>query len=85
MKMKFFRHSSVDLLSPTVKGTSIGAGVVYKGRKFVTHTRLSLKNSALSTLTRSQKVLFTAVFLAIAAGIVSNLLSTVSNKNLSKK
>lgn len=78
MKTPFFNRTKIDLLSPTVKGTSIGAGIVYKDKEFVIHTRLSLKNSAFSTLTKPQKIFLTLVFLSITAGILNNLLITVS-------
>lgn len=51
------------------RGTMLGAGVRYKERKYVTHTTMPHKASALRTVTLSQKLLLFFLIICIALGI----------------
>lgn len=57
--------------------TMIGAGMGYKKRKYITHTTLPYKKSALITFERRQKVFFALVFVALIAGLVTAPLQTL--------
>ena len=50
-------------------GRAIGAGLVHKGKKFVTHTVLDTKKSALVTLEPSQKSIFILAAAILALGL----------------
>jgi cellulose synthase/poly-beta-1,6-N-acetylglucosamine synthase-like glycosyltransferase/glycosyltransferase involved in cell wall biosynthesis/O-antigen/teichoic acid export membrane protein len=60
-------------LLPDSDGSMLGAGVVYKKRRFITHTTLHHSKSALVTFTFSQKLI---IFLAISAFVIGLFLNS---------
>lgn len=54
-----------------------GAGVGHNRKKFITHTTLNHKNSAIKTFILGQKIIIAAIFAAIATGLYFNLLLTL--------
>ena len=62
---------------PKNERSPIGAGVVYKGRRFTTHTNLPFSETALKTLNIRQKLLLGAVVLLLTAGLFINAKGTV--------
>ena len=58
-------------------GSSIGAGIRYKKKKYVTHTALPHSLSALITFHRSQRIFLALILLLILGGILIDLLDTL--------
>jgi cellulose synthase/poly-beta-1,6-N-acetylglucosamine synthase-like glycosyltransferase/glycosyltransferase involved in cell wall biosynthesis/O-antigen/teichoic acid export membrane protein len=61
---------------PDKEGSMVGAGVVYKKKKFITHTTLHHSKSALVTFTSPQKIALLAIFFALIIGLFVNTLAT---------
>jgi len=68
-----------EIVSDISINSPIGLGFVRKGKKYVTHTRLPLSESAFQTLVLWQKVLLVGVCLSFLMGIIINIkLSIIS-------
>ncbi|OGM22432.1 hypothetical protein A2863_03835 [Candidatus Woesebacteria bacterium RIFCSPHIGHO2_01_FULL_38_9b] len=65
-------NKKVILLKPEVPGTTIGAGLIYKGKRFITHNNLPVNKSALETFVNWQKVL---LFLSVIALLIGFIIS----------
>jgi len=64
---------------PSLKeGSMKGAGTRHNGKKYVTHTTLPYKDSALTTFTTLQKTLITVIVLSVFLGLFVNTLGTLS-------
>jgi len=55
----------------------VGAGVIYKKKKFITHTTLHHTKSALVTFTAIQKMVMLAIFILLIIGLFINPQSTM--------
>jgi len=64
--------SKVFHLSPETDGSMVGAGIVYKKRKFITHTTLHHSKSAVVTLTFIQKLFLFTILTVLTAGLFVN-------------
>lgn len=64
------------LISPKQKGSMIGAGLVHRGKRFVTHTTLRPYHSALDVLSFYQKVGVAALLLILVLSFVTHPLDT---------
>jgi len=73
------RRKRVYHLAPEFEGTMRGAGVAYKKRRFITHTVLPHRNSALVTLARWQKIfLFAAIGFLIVGLLINAKLTAIT-------
>jgi glycosyltransferase XagB len=63
-------------ISPTDSESVIGAGIIYKKRRFVTHTQLNLEHSAVITFTAWQKTLLISFLIGVAAAFIFQPLTT---------
>lgn len=64
-------------ISPIHKNSMIGAGIGYKKRRYITHTTMSHKTSALRTFTPSQKLIIFLIVYSFIWGIVLSPLLTL--------
>lgn len=71
LKMRFQPLEPLRI-DPTVAGTMIGAGVVHKGKKFVTHTTLDHTISAVHTFAPWQKAFGFSLFFLVVIGLFIN-------------
>jgi glycosyltransferase involved in cell wall biosynthesis/cellulose synthase/poly-beta-1,6-N-acetylglucosamine synthase-like glycosyltransferase len=60
-----FKAKKPRQISPTHTGSMIGAGLVHRGKKFVTHTTLHPNRSALDVLSNNQKFFLYSVFVVL--------------------
>lgn len=63
-------------LKPEADNTMLNSGVVYKRKRFITHSSLSQENSALVTFTTWQKVFLFSAFLLLILGFARNSYSS---------
>lgn len=75
LKLKM-KGSTVRYIEPEDKGNMLGAGVIHKRQRFITHTTLKQRQSALITFTRWQKMLLLFLGALIAVGLLFNALLT---------
>jgi len=75
IKLKFTSPRTITL-SPTNSESSLGAGVVHRRKRFITHTQLPHHLSALETLHFWQKVFLLLVALVIGWGLYVSPLTT---------
>jgi len=66
------RKKRVYKIKPKSEGSMIGAGVAHKKRRFVTHTHLPHRQSALRTFQTWQKLVLLLIVGIIAAGLLIN-------------
>ncbi|MBI3981076.1 glycosyltransferase [Candidatus Microgenomates bacterium] len=71
LKIKFKRKKTFTI-DPLKKNSMIGAGVVYKKKRFITHTTLPLHKTALKTLSLWQKFFFLLVIFSLVLGLILN-------------
>lgn len=64
-------------IPPKQMGTMLGAGIGYKKRKYITHTTISHRVSALVTFTLLQKLIISIIILEVALGIYIKPLLTL--------
>lgn len=76
LKLKF-RRSQIYHIPPTEKESMVGAGVVFKRRRLITHSTLHHSESALQTTTTWQKNAFLAVAVLSLLGLILRPWSTV--------
>lgn len=69
MKLSFTKKKPY-VIAPTSKNNMVGSGVVFKGKKYVTHTTLQLSKSALYTFTTPQKIVIFLFLATIIAGLI---------------
>lgn len=69
VKLKY-RKRKIFEIHPTEKDSLIGAGIAYKGKRFITHTRLSHKVTAIHTFMLWQKI----IVLIIAGSVITGFL-----------
>lgn len=75
ISLKFFT-SKIAFIKP--KGESmLGSGVVYKNKKYITHTTLPHSESALYTFTRTQKIIILGLIAGALAGLILNPLNAL--------
>lgn len=67
-----FRGSKVYFIKPRTNKNPLGAGIIYKGVRFITHTGLSLEKSAFFTFTGWQKFGLTSCIFLFFLGLVIN-------------
>ncbi len=70
-----FRTKQPEAIKPA-NGSMLGAGVIHKRNRFITHTTLHPRQSALSTFTTSQKSFFLSIFALVIIGFIFNALTT---------
>ncbi len=75
IRLKFTSPRTITLL-PTNSKSSLGAGVVHKRKRFITHSRLPHHLSALETLHAWQKACLLLVTLVIGGGLYLSPLTT---------
>src|SRR3989344_8080338 len=63
-------------IRPEIEGTFIGAGINYKGKKYITHNYLPIQHSAIVTFVFWQKLLLLVGFTIIAFGFFFDPLLT---------
>ncbi len=76
LELKFKRNRSFEI-APTKKNSAIGAGLMHKGKKFITHSALPYKLSALETIQARQVFPILWTILIILMGLIINPLVTV--------
>jgi cellulose synthase/poly-beta-1,6-N-acetylglucosamine synthase-like glycosyltransferase len=59
------------------KGSDQGAGVIFRNKTFITHTKLSEKDSAILTFSRWQKIFIIFMLAVFIGGIITSPLTTV--------
>ncbi len=64
-------------IQPVEPSNMLGAGVIHKRQRFITHTTLHDKHSAMKTFTSGQKVFIASIATIIVAGLLLNALLTV--------
>ncbi len=75
LKLKF-RTIDAEQTVPDAKGSMLGAGVLYKGKKFVTHSTLHNRQSALQVITPTQRSLLYILIGVFLVGLGMNTLGT---------
>ncbi len=76
LKLKL-KGSTAISLKPTEGKGMLGAGVMMKGKKYVSHTTLSPHKTAMITFSQGQIIFFSLVGLILIIGLVSNFLLTL--------
>lgn len=71
VKLKLAGHRIYQIKSKE-KGTMVGAGIVHKGSKYVTHSHLPSGKSAIRVLERQQSIFILAVMGITALGLIIN-------------
>lgn len=66
----------MHLIKSTHSHNTIGAGVIHKGERFITHTNLQHQNSAMQTLFTNQKIILLSLLAIFVAGIILSPLNT---------
>lgn len=67
-----YRIKGMEPLSNVVtKGQMLNAGLIYKKKKYITHTSLDFRNSAITTITTTQKYTLIAIIIFLLVSIVS--------------
>lgn len=61
-------------IAPKDTDSMVGAGLIYKKKKFITHTTLHPAKSAVITFTRMQLAFISFLFVALIAGLILNTL-----------
>jgi glycosyltransferase XagB len=74
-KLKLFEGKPFIILPDNEKST-IGAGVVHKNRRFITHTNLALSDTALNTLNSYQKIFIGILLSSTLAGVYIDIKMT---------
>lgn len=69
IRHKFKAHRPYPI-SPDKEGKMTGAGLIHRGKKFITHTTLHPSSSALDVLSRGQQVFFVSVVLVLGTFFV---------------
>ncbi len=75
LKLRFNARKAYHL-KPKSKDSMVGAGVIYKRNKFITHTTLHHSKSALITFTPLQKIVILLTFLTLLFGLFVNAQGT---------
>jgi len=75
LKLKLGRK--IHILPPKDGHFMLGAGIVHKKKKYITHTLLHHNKSALMTFSRWQKIFFSLVAFLLIIGIFTNFFVTV--------
>lgn len=76
LKLKF-KKSQIHKIKPANGDRVIGAGVIHKGKRFITHSHLAKENSALQTLVPWQKSVLFSVLGIFLIGFLINPLFTL--------
>ncbi len=71
-----FSHRRIFSLPANAKDTMRGAGIAYKRQRFITHTTLPHHISALTTLTRWQKIFLGLLLVLVGFYLLTNPLTT---------
>lgn len=64
------RRKDPFMISPQDESTMVGAGLIHRGKKFVTHTTLETKYSALHVITAAQKLSLLAILFTLTIGLI---------------
>ncbi|MBI4057774.1 glycosyltransferase [Candidatus Microgenomates bacterium] len=70
------RRRKIYTIKPQKEDSAIGAGIVYKRRRFITHTTLPHQSSAFATLNIWQKLALLGIFGFLIAGLLLNAQAT---------
>lgn len=65
------------IISPKKKGSMLGAGLGYKKKRYITHTVMEHKNTAIRTLTLTQKIIVGFILIDAILGFIINPLITL--------
>ncbi len=71
------KHTPPRSIDPLDQKSMLGAGVVHKGKRFITHTTLKHTHSAIQTLTPAQRTLVFSLIAVVLVGICLNILLTL--------
>lgn len=71
-----FKKEKIQPIKPERSGVCLGRGLVYKGKKFVTHSGLSPSQSAIETFANWQKVVLIGLCLLTSVGLFANPIYT---------
>lgn len=63
-------------ISPQDESSMVGAGLIHRGKHFITHTTLETRYSALHVVTAGQKIVLTALLISIMSALVVAPFST---------
>lgn len=75
LKLRMSRRKIYPILSDD--NAMKGSGLAFKKKRYITHTKLHPKDSAIMTVTANQRIFISAVVAAIVFGLVLNPFSTV--------
>lgn len=75
IKLRFKKTTTISI-APSGKNSMIGAGVIHKRKRYITHTTLPHGQSAMFTVTKWQKFFFISLLLLFVLGIILNALIT---------
>lgn len=75
LALRFAFPKPVAIL-PAWEDSMLGAGLAYRGKRFITHTTLGVRVSAFRTLVLWQKVAFLCIGIAVVGGLLFAPLST---------
>ncbi len=75
IKLKFQQTLPI-IINPDSKNSMIGAGLIHKRQRFITHSTLTHRKTALHTISRGQKRALLALLLLVLMGIVLNAKET---------
>jgi len=72
-------NSKVFAIQPKTSKNMIGAGVIHKGKRYITHSQLSHHDSAIHTLKNNQKIFMLGLLaIVVAAGVAFPLGTIIS-------
>ncbi|MBW7955338.1 glycosyltransferase [Patescibacteria group bacterium] len=71
-----FKPARPYTISPDKKNKMVGAGLIHRGKRFITHTTLHPSSSALDVLSRQQKVFLTSVLAVLGLFFVLEPMTT---------
>ena len=77
LKQRLYPKKVYHLRPSDENGNMLGAGVVYKKKRFLTHTTLNHATSAIVTFTRFQKIFLLSVFLLFLTLLILNTKNTL--------
>jgi len=75
LKLRLAGHRIYQIRS-TQKGSMVGAGIIHKGAKYITHTHLPVANSAIRVLEYQQSLTLIAVIGIVVLGLILNAKTT---------
>lgn len=71
------KNKKIQKFMPKNGNPYVGAGVTYKGKRFITHSHLPYEQSAITTLVAWQKIFLIGLLALLIAGFLINTISTV--------